>query len=108
MLSWINTLPEILSTNHRDFIVNYFEWVVDPLLEFLRKNCKVCVEHYIYEPPVLGWLTISVHFSLNFVLFISSFWNGISSQKCITVGEIVLSYISAHLKQYLIISLDDV
>jgi len=54
MLSWINTLPEILSTNHRDFIVNYFEWVVDPLLEFLRKNCKVCVEHYIYEPPVLG------------------------------------------------------
>ena len=42
MLSWINTLPEVLSANNREFIVDFFEWVVDPLLEFVRKNCKVC------------------------------------------------------------------
>jgi len=41
MLSWINTLPEILSANHRDFIIEFFEFVVDPILEFVRKNCKV-------------------------------------------------------------------
>jgi len=52
MLSWINTLPEVLSQHHREFIVDYFEWIVDPLLEFVRKNCKVGTEHYIWESAV--------------------------------------------------------
>jgi len=51
MLSWINTLPAALSNNHREFIIDFFEWVVDPLLEFIRKNCKVCTGHCFYEPP---------------------------------------------------------
>jgi len=44
MLSWINTLPEILSTNHGQFIMDFFDWVVEPVLEFVRKSCKVCAE----------------------------------------------------------------
>ena len=45
MMSWINTLPEVLSTNHGQFIMDFLEWVVDPLLEFVRKNCKVRTQH---------------------------------------------------------------
>ena len=57
MLSWINTLPEILSANHSPFIIDFFEWVVDPLLEFVRKNCKVsqCIWK-MKMPPTSGVL----------------------------------------------------
>jgi len=41
MLSWLNTLPEVLSEPHREYIIEIFEWIVDPLLEFVRKYCKV-------------------------------------------------------------------
>jgi len=43
MMSWINTLPAVLRDSHTEFIVEFLEWVVDPLLEFVRKNCKVRV-----------------------------------------------------------------
>jgi len=46
MLSWLNTLPEVLTTNNGQFIVDFFEWVIDPLLEFVRKNCKVSSEYF--------------------------------------------------------------
>jgi len=45
MLSWLNTLPEVLTTSHGWFIIDFLEWTVDPLLEFVRKQCKVCTGH---------------------------------------------------------------
>ena len=37
--SWINTLPDNLK-EFREFITGLFEWVVSPLLYFVRHNCR--------------------------------------------------------------------
>jgi len=39
--SWIHVLPEILKKEAGDVIVDIFEWLVDPCLDFIRHNCKV-------------------------------------------------------------------
>jgi dynein heavy chain len=41
MRSWLNTLHEVLATEAGDAIEALFEWLVDPCLDFVRKNCKV-------------------------------------------------------------------
>ncbi|XP_057312411.1 dynein axonemal heavy chain 12-like isoform X2 [Hydractinia symbiolongicarpus] len=38
--SWINTLPEVIKTGYEQVIKALFEWLVPPLLYFLRKKCK--------------------------------------------------------------------
>jgi len=37
--SWINTLPDVIKTEHK-YIMGLFQWAVPPSLRFLRKFCK--------------------------------------------------------------------
>ena len=39
--SWVNALPEVLVKDNTDLIDDMFEWLVDPCLTFVRKQCKV-------------------------------------------------------------------
>ncbi len=41
MVSWINSLPETLTKENGDLLEGMFEWLVDPCLRFVKKNCKV-------------------------------------------------------------------
>ncbi|XP_064633435.1 dynein axonemal heavy chain 12-like isoform X2 [Lineus longissimus] len=43
--SWLATLPEILLKETDDLIPELFEWIVDPALDFVRKNCKEYVPY---------------------------------------------------------------
>ncbi|XP_041350374.1 dynein heavy chain 12, axonemal-like isoform X3 [Gigantopelta aegis] len=38
--SWINTFPEAYGAEGEELIEAMFEWLVDPCLTFIRKNCK--------------------------------------------------------------------
>ena len=38
--SWMNTLPEAFGEEHRERLEDLFEWLVEPCLRFVRKNCK--------------------------------------------------------------------
>uniref|UniRef100_A0A4W6EFX0 Dynein axonemal heavy chain 3 n=1 Tax=Lates calcarifer TaxID=8187 RepID=A0A4W6EFX0_LATCA len=37
--SYMNTLPESLSTEHRELIVDLFDWLVQPCLDFIDREC---------------------------------------------------------------------
>lgn len=39
--SWLNVFPEVLAKEALDLVEATFEWLVDPCLEFIRKNTKV-------------------------------------------------------------------
>ena len=39
--SWENNLPKVLTEGNSDLLEDMFEWLVDPCLTFVRKNCKV-------------------------------------------------------------------
>jgi hypothetical protein len=39
--SWISSLPEVLTKENSEFIDAMMEWVIEPTLEFIRKQCKV-------------------------------------------------------------------
>ena len=42
MKSWLNTLPQLLSTEYfKSTVEDLLEWLVDPCLVFVRKSCKV-------------------------------------------------------------------
>ena len=41
MRSWINALPRVLTKEGGEIIECTFEWLLDPCLNFVRKNCKV-------------------------------------------------------------------
>ena len=41
MKSWIHALPEALTKENGELIEDMMEWLVDPCLTFVRKNCKV-------------------------------------------------------------------
>ena len=41
--SWIHALPAVLTKDNTDLIEDMFEWLIDPCLTFVRKNCKVGV-----------------------------------------------------------------
>lgn len=42
MRSWINSLPEVLTANRNgQYLSDLLEWLVDPCIEFVKKNCKV-------------------------------------------------------------------
>ena len=42
MTSWIHQLPDVLKKDGGgDVLSDLMEWLVDPCLEFMRKNCKV-------------------------------------------------------------------
>lgn len=43
MKSWITSLPSPLNEDHSETITDMFEWLVDPCMNFVRKNCKVCL-----------------------------------------------------------------
>ncbi|KAM7373014.1 hypothetical protein PAMP_007900 [Pampus punctatissimus] len=42
--SYMNTLPESLSTEHRELIVDLFDWLVQPCLDFIDKECRFVVQ----------------------------------------------------------------
>ncbi|KAL0984291.1 hypothetical protein UPYG_G00139540 [Umbra pygmaea] len=41
--SYMDTLPESLSTEHRELIVDMFNWLVQPCLDFISKTCRFLV-----------------------------------------------------------------
>uniref|UniRef100_A0A8C7GT98 Dynein axonemal heavy chain 3 n=1 Tax=Oncorhynchus kisutch TaxID=8019 RepID=A0A8C7GT98_ONCKI len=41
--SYMDTLPESLSTEHRDLIVDMFNWLVQPCLDFISRECRFLV-----------------------------------------------------------------
>jgi len=44
--SWANTLPQPLQTEeHLNVVFAMFEWLVDPCFTFVKKSCKVCINH---------------------------------------------------------------
>uniref|UniRef100_A0A8C9Z1S3 Dynein axonemal heavy chain 3 n=1 Tax=Sander lucioperca TaxID=283035 RepID=A0A8C9Z1S3_SANLU len=42
--SYMNTLPESLSTEHRELIVDLFDWLVQPCLDFIDRECRFVVQ----------------------------------------------------------------
>ncbi|KAK6177269.1 hypothetical protein SNE40_015399 [Patella caerulea] len=38
--SWLNVFPEVVPRDDVEVLDGLFEWLVDPCLEFVRKNCK--------------------------------------------------------------------
>ncbi|KAK1880668.1 Dynein heavy chain 3 axonemal [Dissostichus eleginoides] len=42
--SYMNTLPESLSTEHRTLIVDLFDWLVQPCLNFIERECRFVVQ----------------------------------------------------------------
>ncbi|KAM7384052.1 hypothetical protein PAMA_011415 [Pampus argenteus] len=42
--SYMNTLPESLSSEHRELIVALFDWLVQPCLDFIDKECRFVVQ----------------------------------------------------------------
>uniref|UniRef100_A0A8C5DHF1 Dynein heavy chain hydrolytic ATP-binding dynein motor region domain-containing protein n=1 Tax=Gouania willdenowi TaxID=441366 RepID=A0A8C5DHF1_GOUWI len=48
--SSMNTLPKILqSVEHRDLLMELFNWLLPPSLNMLRKNCMVCTAHFSHS-----------------------------------------------------------
>jgi hypothetical protein len=52
MTSWLDTLTAPALEEHKPHLVKLFEWLVDPSVKFLRRNCKeliptVCTDRYI-------------------------------------------------------------
>lgn len=39
--SWLEKLPPVLVEDHREWLEALFEWLVDPCLQFAKRNCKV-------------------------------------------------------------------
>ena len=46
--SWIHALPAVLTKDNTDLIEDMFEWLIDPCLTFVRKNCKVGVSRFAH------------------------------------------------------------
>uniref|UniRef100_A0A8C4DY39 Dynein axonemal heavy chain 3 n=1 Tax=Dicentrarchus labrax TaxID=13489 RepID=A0A8C4DY39_DICLA len=42
--SYMNTLPESLSTEHRELIMDLFDWLVQPCLDFIDRECRFVVQ----------------------------------------------------------------
>ncbi|CAJ1083860.1 dynein axonemal heavy chain 3 [Xyrichtys novacula] len=42
--SYMNTLPESLNTEHRGLIVDLFDWLVQPCLDFIDRECRFVVQ----------------------------------------------------------------
>uniref|UniRef100_A0A3B5AK42 Dynein axonemal heavy chain 3 n=1 Tax=Stegastes partitus TaxID=144197 RepID=A0A3B5AK42_9TELE len=42
--SYMNTLPESLSAEHRELIRNLFDWLVQPCLDFIDRECRFVVQ----------------------------------------------------------------
>uniref|UniRef100_A0A7N6BTR8 Dynein axonemal heavy chain 7 n=1 Tax=Anabas testudineus TaxID=64144 RepID=A0A7N6BTR8_ANATE len=42
--SYMNTLPESLSAEHRELIVDLFDWLVQPCLDFIDRECRFVVQ----------------------------------------------------------------
>uniref|UniRef100_A0A671XYF8 Dynein axonemal heavy chain 7 n=1 Tax=Sparus aurata TaxID=8175 RepID=A0A671XYF8_SPAAU len=42
--SYMNTLPDSLSTEHRELIVDLFDWLVQPCLDFIDRECRFVVQ----------------------------------------------------------------
>ncbi|KAK9527005.1 hypothetical protein VZT92_015671 [Zoarces viviparus] len=42
--SYMNTLPESLSSEHRELIVDLFDWLVQPCLDFIDRECRFVVQ----------------------------------------------------------------
>ena len=53
--SWINTLPDFIQNDHEKTITALFDWMVAPLLYFVKKQCKVRV---LTEPSQVLFLLI--------------------------------------------------
>ncbi|XP_047461369.1 dynein axonemal heavy chain 3 [Mugil cephalus] len=51
--SYMNTLPETLNTEHRELIVDLFDWLVQPCLNFINRECRFVVQtspiHLVYS-----------------------------------------------------------
>ncbi|KAI8843136.1 dynein heavy chain and region D6 of dynein motor-domain-containing protein [Chytridium lagenaria] len=43
MTSWLQTLPEGLTSDHKQIIESFFDWIVPPCLEFTRNECRELV-----------------------------------------------------------------
>ena len=41
--SWLQVFPEVYGEECRELTNTMFEWLVDPCLDFIRKNCRVRV-----------------------------------------------------------------
>ncbi|XP_062847578.1 dynein axonemal heavy chain 3 [Trichomycterus rosablanca] len=42
--SYMNTLPDHLSPEHRELIVDLFDWLLPPCLDFITHNCRFLVQ----------------------------------------------------------------
>ncbi|KAG7245081.1 hypothetical protein INR49_023647, partial [Caranx melampygus] len=42
--SYMSTLPESLSTEHRELIMDLFDWLVQPCLDFIDSECRFVVQ----------------------------------------------------------------
>nr|XP_043909238.1 dynein axonemal heavy chain 3-like [Solea senegalensis] len=42
--SYMNTLPERLSSEHRELIMDLFDWLVQPCLDFINSNCRFVIQ----------------------------------------------------------------
>ncbi|XP_069555861.1 dynein axonemal heavy chain 3 [Brachyistius frenatus] len=42
--SYMNTLPQSLSLEHRQFIIDLFDWLVQPCLDFIDRECRFVVQ----------------------------------------------------------------
>lgn len=38
--SWLEKIPQVLVEEHREWLEALFEWLVDPCLQFAKRNCK--------------------------------------------------------------------
>ncbi|CAB3991140.1 dynein heavy chain 3, axonemal-like, partial [Paramuricea clavata] len=42
--SYMNTLPSVLTKEHRETIKSLFEWLMEPCLDFLRRECRFFIQ----------------------------------------------------------------
>ncbi|KAF4087720.1 hypothetical protein AMELA_G00073630 [Ameiurus melas] len=42
--SYMDTLPDSLSPEHHELIVDLFDWLVEPCLDFIARNCRFLVQ----------------------------------------------------------------
>uniref|UniRef100_A0A8D3C4I0 AAA+ ATPase domain-containing protein n=1 Tax=Scophthalmus maximus TaxID=52904 RepID=A0A8D3C4I0_SCOMX len=79
--SYMNTLPQSLSPEHRDLIVDLFDWLVQPCLAFIDRECRFVLPtspmHLAFSLMRLyTCLMVSTCFLLSVCLstFVSSVW----------------------------------
>ena len=46
--SWLEAMPQSVVLEHKEFVEVLFEWILDPCLQFEKKNCKVSTLLFLF------------------------------------------------------------